>query len=91
MRCFVSTLINELCVSSLELLAMTGSVNMLNISRWTSEGALPDLLSLGGLFTGCFLQRICWIVKVPIFAGDETIVSGSIDVWFIAFFLVWSW
>ena len=57
----------------LGLLAMTGQVSMLNISRWTSEGgsygrsnASSTPLSLGGLYTGYFSARIYWIVKVPI-------------------------
>ena len=55
------------------LLAMTGQVSMLNMSRWTSEGGsyrtiqrFFNTVILGGVFTGCFLQRIFWIVKVPI-------------------------
>ena len=56
------------------LLAMTGQVSMLNISRWTSEGGSyrdgPTLFStplfLGGLSAGYFSARIYWIVKVPI-------------------------
>ena len=68
----------------LGLLAMTGQVTMLNISRWTSEGGsyrtvqrFFNTVIPWGSFTGCFLQRICWIVKVYILAGDETIVSKS--------------
>ena len=57
----------------LALLAMTGRVSMLNLSRWTSEGGsyrtiqrFFNPLSLGGVFTGCFLGRICWMLKAPI-------------------------
>ena len=58
----------------LGLLAMTGQGTMLNMSRWMSEGGsyrtvqrfFQHRYPLGGLFIGCFLERICWIVKVPI-------------------------
>ena len=57
----------------LGLLAMTGRVSMLNISRWMSEGgvtgrsnAFSTPLSLGGLYTGYFSAHICWIAKAPI-------------------------
>ena len=54
------------------VLAMTGPVSMLNISRWTSAtgrcNAFSTRLSLGGLSAGCFSGRICWIVKASIFS-----------------------
>ena len=70
----------------LGLLAMTGQVSMLNISRWyrkagvtgrSNASSIP--LSLGGLYTGYFSARIYWM-KAPIFAGTVS----SIDLWFIS-------
>ena len=61
------------------LLAITGRVSMLNLSRWTSEGGVTGQynvfsipLSLGGVFTGCFLAPICWIVKVSPISSQVT-------------------
>ena len=57
----------------LGFLAMTGSVNMLNISRWTSAGAsyrtiqrfFNTVIPWGTLYW-VFLAPICWIVKALI-------------------------
>ena len=77
-----------------------GACVMLNLSRWTSEGevtaqsnASSTPLSLGGVFTGCFLGRICWIVKAPIssLATKPWSQNQSIDLRLIAFFLVCVW
>ena len=57
----------------LGLLAMTGSGHdaehlPLDVRRrsYRTVQRFFNTVILGGVFTGCFLQRICWIVKVPI-------------------------
>ena len=55
------------------LLAMTGRVSMLNISRWTSEGGsyrtiqrFFNIVIPWGTVYWVFFQRICWILKALI-------------------------
>lgn len=69
----------------LGLLAMTGSVNMLNISRWTSEGAsyrtiqgfFNTVIPWGTLYWVFFSTDLLDPESPYILAGDETIVSKS--------------
>ena len=69
----------------LGLLAMTGSVNMLNISRWTSEGAsyrtiqrfFNTVIPWGTLYWVFFSTYLLDPESTYILAGDETIVSKS--------------
>ncbi len=70
----------------LGLLAMTGSVNMLNMSRWTSEGAsyrtiqrfFNTVIPWGTLYWVFFSTYLLDPEGFPyILAGDETIVSKS--------------
>ena len=67
------------------LLAMTGSVNMLNISRWTSEGAsyrtiqrfFNTVIPWGTLYWVFFSTYLLDPESTYILAGDETTVSKS--------------
>ena len=68
-----ATTTRQLSQVVLALLAMTGRVTMLNISRWTGQGVatalckgFSTLLSLGLRFAGRFFALICLIVKVTI-------------------------
>ena len=69
----------------LGLLAMTGSVNMLNISRWTSEGAsyrtvqrfFNTVIPWGTVYWVFFTTYLLDRESAYILAGDETIVSKS--------------
>ena len=67
------------------LLAMTGRVSMLNISRWTTEGGSYRTIQR---FFNTVLPwgRLCWVFfrtylfdpeSIYILAGDETVVSKS--------------
>ena len=82
----------------LGLLAMTGQVSMLNISRWTSEGGsyrtvqrfLNTLIPWGSVywvfFSTYLLDRES--TYIPRRRRNRRIEIGFIDLWFIAFLLV---
>ena len=69
----------------LGFLAMTGSVNMLNISRWTSAGAsyrtiqrfFNTVIPWGTLYWVFFSTYLLDRESTYILAGDETLVSKS--------------
>ena len=69
----------------LGFLAMTGSVNMLNMSRWTSEGAsyrtiqrfFNTVIPWGTLYWVFFSTYLLDRESTYILAGDETTVSKS--------------
>ena len=69
----------------LALLAMTGRVSMLNLSRWTSEGGsyrtiqrfFNTVIPWGSLFWVFFSTYLLDRESVYILAGDETVVSKS--------------
>ena len=67
------------------LLAMTGQVSMLNISRWTSEGGsyrtvqrfFNTLIPWGSVYWVFFTTYLLDRESAYILAGDETVVSKS--------------
>ena len=69
------------------LLAMTGRVTMLNISRWTSQGSsyrtiqrfYNTVIPWGSLYWAFFRSYLFDPESVYIVAGDETVVSKSGD------------
>ena len=69
----------------LGLLAMTGQVSMLNISRWTSEGGsyrtvqrfLNTIIPWGSVYWVFFSTYLLDRESTYILAGDETVVSKS--------------
>ena len=69
----------------LALLAMTGRVSMLNLSRWTSEGGsyrtiqrfFNTVIPWGSLFWVFFSTYLLDRESTYILAGDETVVSKS--------------
>ena len=69
----------------LGLLAMTGQVSMLNISRWTSEGGsyrtvqrfFNTLIPWGSVYWVFFTTYLLDRESAYILAGDETVVSKS--------------
>ena len=70
----------------LALLAMTGRVSMLNLSRWTSEGGsyrtiqrfFNTVIPWGTVLLGVFFRTYLLDPESPyILAGDETVVSKS--------------
>ena len=69
----------------LGLLAMTGQVTMLNISRWTSEGGsyrtvqrfFNTVIPWGSVYWVFFTTYLLDRESAYILAGDETIVSKS--------------
>ena len=69
----------------LGLLAMTGPVSMLNISRWTSEGGsyrtvqrfFNTLIPWGSVYWVFFTTYLLDRESAYILAGDETVVSKS--------------
>ena len=69
----------------LGLLAMTGQVSMLNISRWTSEGGsyrtvqrfLNTIIPWGSVYWVFFSTYLLDRERTYILAGDETVVSKS--------------
>ena len=83
------------------LLAMTGQVSMRNISRWTSEGG--SYRTVQRFFNTVMpWGTICWVFfstylldpeSLYILAGDANngVEIGGIHLWFIAFFLVYTW
>ena len=80
-----TTTIRQLGQVVFALLAMTGRVSMLNISRWTAEGG--SYRTIQRFFNTVIpWDRFCWVFfrtylfdpeSVYILAGDETVVSKS--------------
>ncbi len=69
--CISKTTIRQLCQVVFALLAMTGRVTMLNISRWTSKGGsyrtiqrFFNTVFLGRQCVGRFFAHTCSIRKV---------------------------
>ena len=85
----------------LGLLAMTGRVSMLNMSRWTSEGGsyrtvqrfFNTLIPWGTLYWVFFSTYLLDRGKhlYPRRRRNNRVKIGSIHLWFIAFLLVWTW
>ena len=68
-----TTTVRQFSRGVLGLLAMTGQVTMLNISRWTSEGGsyrtvqrFFNTVIPWGTVSWVFFRKYSWIVKVPI-------------------------
>ena len=80
-----TTTIRQLGQVVFALLAITGRVSMLNISRWTAEGG--SYRTIQRFFNTVMpWGRLCWVFfrtylfdpeSVYILAGDETVVSKS--------------
>jgi len=71
--CLSTTMIRQLCQVVFSLLAMTGQVTLLNISRWTSKGGsyrtIQRFFSTGFPWSKMYLllfKTICLILKVCI-------------------------
>ena len=83
------------------LLAMTGPVSMLNISRWTSEGG--SYRTVQRFFNTVIpWGTVCWVFfstylldrgkcLYPRGRRNNGVEIGGIHLWCIAFFLVWAW
>ena len=79
------TVTHQFCRVVFGLLAMTGRVTMLNISRWTLEGG--SYRTVQRFFNTVIpWSRVCWLFfrvhllkpeSVYLLAGDETVVSKS--------------
>jgi DDE superfamily endonuclease len=79
------TTIRHLCVITLALLAMTGRVTMLGISRWTGPGGsyrtvqrfFATTLPWAALFWLFFRTHLFHADEVYLLAGDETVVTKA--------------
>lgn len=79
------TIIRQFSTIALALLAMTGRVTMLGISRWTSKGGsyrtvqrfFSTLLPWASLFWLLFRNHLFDPDDVYLLAGDETVVTKS--------------
>ena len=80
-----TTTVRQFSCVVLALLAMTGRVTMLNLSRWTSEGGsyrtiqrfFNTLIPWGTVYWVFFTTYLLDRESAYILAGDETIVSKS--------------
>ncbi|MCO5204334.1 MAG: transposase [Anaerolineae bacterium] len=82
--CLTKTTIRQLSVIIPALLAMTGRVTMLGISRWAEKGQLPDVqrffhtaIPWATAFWLFFRHHLFDAEATYLLAGDESIVTRS--------------